>query len=222
MTAPLVPPDVVIPRLPWVPVYADRLWESNFWGVATDAEFRAAFCLWLKCWNQKPPGSLPTDDRLLCRLAELNGNLAKWRKVKRIALRHWIECDDGRLYHPVIAELVLDAVNKLDRARTRTSAATANRWKSSNGNERNGVRNGAGDGAETVRNAPDLNRTETHPLNPLRDGEGDKGFSKNDLKKGAGGPAPVHPRVKGHSLPCHCDNCLRWVELHPPQETRIA
>ena len=47
MSSPLVPPDITIPRLPWVPVYADRLWESNFFAVATDAEFRAAFCLWL-------------------------------------------------------------------------------------------------------------------------------------------------------------------------------
>ena len=207
-TPPLVPPDITIPRLPWVPVYADRLWESDFWGVATDAEFRAAFCLWLKAWNQKPPGSLPTDDRLLCRLAELNGNLAKWRKVKTIALRHWIECDDGRLYHPVIAELVLDAINKLQRGRDRTSAATANRWKSSNGNDRNGHRNGA----ESVRGASDLNRTVSHPLNPLRDGEGDEGFSKNGLKNGAARSAPLSPQRMGHFDGCTCPNCTRWAE----------
>lgn len=209
VTAPLVPADIVIPRLPWVPVYADRLWESNFFAVATDAEFKAAFCLWLKSWNQKPPGSLPNDDRQLCRLAELNGNLAKWQKVKRIALRHWVECDDGRLYHPVIAELVLDANEKLQRSRDRTSAATANRWKSSNSNNRNGKRNGASDGENIVRNAHDLNSTENHPLNPLRD-EGDKGFSKNGLKRGAA--RPVDPRILHHADPCHCDNCTRWAE----------
>jgi hypothetical protein len=207
MSAPLVPPDIVIPRLPWVPVYADRLWESNFFAVATDAEFKAAFCLWLKAWNQKPPGSLPTDDRLLCRLAELNGNLAKWRKVKRIALRHWIECDDGRLYHPVVAEVVLDAAAKLQRGRDRTSAATANRWKSSNSNQRNGRR----DGQNISRNGDDLNRTENHPLNPLRNGEGDEGFSKDGLKNAAARPAPIDPRKLNHADPCHCDNCTRWA-----------
>ena len=203
MTAPLVPPDLAIPRLPWVPIYADRLWESNFFALATDAEFKAAFCLWLKSWNQKPPGSLPNDDHMLCRLAELNGNLARWHKVKRIALRHWVECDDGRLYHPVVAELVLDAAAKLSANRTRTSAATANRWKSSNTNDRNGKRNGS------VTDT-DLNSTGIHPLNPLRDGEGDQGFSAKNGKDAAQ-PA-INPKIIGHSLPCHCDNCVRWAE----------
>lgn len=216
VTAPLIPADVTIPRLPWVPVYADRLWESDFFAVATDAEFKAAFCLWLKSWNQKPPGSLPTDDRQLCRLAELNGNLAKWHKVKRIALRHWIECDDGRLYHPVVSELVLDAAAKLDRNRSRTSAATANRWKSSNGNERNAQRNASENGSKNSVDGDDLKRTVTHPLNPLRDGEGDQVlFSKDREGKRSGGPAvppALNPRIIGHALPCACPNCTRWVE----------
>lgn len=216
MTAPLVPPDVVMPRLPWVPVYADRLWDSNFFAVATDAEFKAAFCLWLKSWNQKPPGSLPTDDRILCRLAELNGNLAKWRKVKRIALRHWIECDDGRLYHPVVAEFVLDAAAKLQRSRDRTSAATANRWKTTNENIRNGERNGSRARSD-VRNGHDLNKTEKHPLNPLRD-EGDL-LLKNGFKNGADLSAPLDPKILGHSPPCACRNCTRWDAL---QTARIA
>jgi hypothetical protein len=211
VTAPLVPPDMVIPRLPWVPIYVDRLFESNFWGIASDSEKVAAFCLWIKSWNQKPPGSLPTDDRILCRLAELGGNLAKWKKVKTVALRHWVECDDGRLYHPVVSQLVIDAAGKLDRARARTSAATANRWKSSNGNERNEFRYGERDGSrEHNRNGHDLNSTEIHPLNPLRD-EGDL-FSKNGLKNGAAPPPPINPKVLGHASPCHCGNCTRWAE----------
>jgi hypothetical protein len=198
MTAPLVPADVDIPRLPWVPVYADRLWESTFFAVASDAEFKAAFCLWLKSWTQKPPGSLPTDDRILCRLAELGGNLGKWKKVKRMALRHWIECDDGRLYHPVVAELVIQAANKLNAQKERTSAATANRWKSSNTNERNGLRNGH-----------DLNSTEIPSPKSPSGTEGDL-FAKN-----GGGersrPAPINPKILQHAEPCHCDNCVRWA-----------
>jgi hypothetical protein len=211
VTAPLVSEDVDIPRLPWVPIYADRLWESTFFAVATDAEFKAAFCLWLKSWTQKPPGSLPTDDRILCRLAELGGNLGKWKKVKRMALRHWIECDDGRLYHPVVAELVRDAAVKLQRGRDRTSAATANRWKSSNGNERNEKRNGVSNGQNDPRNAVDLNRTESHPLNPLRD-EGDL-FAKNGLKNRAARPPPLSPKQMKHFADCQCPNCARWHEL---------
>jgi hypothetical protein len=201
MGVPLVPPDIVIPRLPWVPIYADRLWESNFFAVATDAEFRAAFCLWLKSWNQTPPGSLPTDDRLLCRLAELGGNLAKWRKVKRIALRHWVECDDGRLYHPVIAEFVILAANKLNANQRRTINATKNRWKSTKDVS---VTDSVTDPYSTGHRYP--------PPYPPRDGEGGKGFSTFGLKNGAARSAPINPRIMGHSAPCHCDNCTRWAE----------
>jgi hypothetical protein len=219
MTPPLVPPDTVIPRLPWVPIYADRLWESNFWGVATDAEFRAAFCLWLKSWNQKPPGSLPTDDRILCRLAELGGNLRKWKKVKPVALRHWIQCDDGRLYHPTISELVLDAHEKLRRGQERTSAATANRWNGSNTNVRNGDRNALRNGDRNDHphgsvDGDDLKiEKKSPPKSPPRHG-GDQGFSKN----GVGGPhqpTPINPKILHHTDPCHCDNCTRWAALHP-------
>lgn len=202
MTAPLVPHDVVIPRLPWVPVYADRLWDSNFFAVATDAEFRAAFCLWLKSWSQSPPGSLPIDDRILCRLAELGGNLARWHKVKRIALRHWVECDDGRLYHPVVAELVLDAADRLNANRRRTIAATENRWKSTKRPVRDGLRNGR-----------DINSTGNPPLNPPRDDGGDL-FSKVDLKNGSATPPPVNPKFLNHGDVCSCRNCTRWNELH--------
>jgi hypothetical protein len=201
MTAPLVPPDIDIPRLQWVPVYTDRLWESNFFAVATDAEFKAAFCLWLKSWNQKPPGSLPTDDRLLCRLAELSGNLAKWRKVKFIALRHWIECDDGRLYHPVIAEFVIDASLKLNANRRRTISATKNRWKSTK----------EASVTDSVTHTG-INRVITPPISPPFHG-GDL-FAKNGLKNGAARPPPVSPKLLGHGDVCMCANCTQWAELH--------
>lgn len=212
MVAPLVPPDVVIPRLPWVPVYADRLWESNFFAVATDAEFRAAFCLWLKSWTQTPPGSLPNDDRLLCRLAELNGNLAKWGKVKRLALRHWVECDDGRLYHPVVAELVLDAYNRLTKKRQRTEAARAA-----------ALSNRVSNRAKSALSGAYSTETGQPSLNPPRNGGGDQ---EDLLKNGKGGeaapPPPVHPKIKGHALPCDCPNCTRWVAMQNQKEQRIA
>jgi hypothetical protein len=192
VTAPLVPPDIVIPRLPWVPVYADRLWESNFFAVATDAEFKAAFCLWLKSWTQTPPGSLPNDDRLLCRLAELNGNLAKWHKVKRLALRNWILCEDARLYHPVVAELVLDAANRLNKKRQRTEAARAARLSNRSSNRpKNGLSGAHSTGQYSIP-----------PLSPPDFG----------LKNGAARSAPVNPKIIGHSLPCACPNCERWAE----------
>lgn len=207
MTAPLVPPDLVIPRLPWVPVYADRLWESNFFAVATDAEFKAAFCLWLKSWTQTPPGSLPNDDRLLCRLAELNGNLAKWGKVKRLALRNWILCEDERLYHPVVAELVLEAAKKLKGKQERMANARAARLNHKPNNQGNNqalyVKTG---------HIQDI----TLPSGPERAHAREEGLFQNGLgaRNGHGPSAPpaVNPKIIGHSLPCACPNCARWAE----------
>jgi len=192
MAAPLVPPDVSLPRLPWVPIYGMRLFDSTFFAVATPAEFRAGFCLWIKSWQQSPPGSLPSDDRELCRLAELGGNLGEWKKVKRIALRHWTRCDDGRLYHPVVAELVLDASDKLTKGRKRTAAASEARWA-----VRNGVRNGNDLESEIERKSP--------PKSPPRNG-GDH----LPMNGGRGAPAPIDPKILGHTDPCHCANCVRW------------
>jgi hypothetical protein len=123
---------------------------------------------------QTPPGSLPTDDRELCYLAGLSGNLAKWGKVKRIALRHWQECDDGRLYHPVVAELVLDSYGRLSKNRDRTAAATEARRTQRN-DQRRSQRNGQ-------RNDDQLEEKRDPPLNPPRKGGGDEGFFANGFK----------------------------------------
>jgi hypothetical protein len=208
VTAPLVPPDLAIPRLPWVPIYADRLWESNFFAIATDAEFKAAFCLWLKSWNQTPPGSLPSDDRLLCRLAELNGNLAKWMKVKRIALRHWILCEDDRLYHPVVAELVVDAANKLKGRQERMANARAARV--------NNKANHKGNNQALSPQDSTYTETDNVPSGPERAHAREEGLFQNGLgaRTGNGPSAPpaVNPKIIRHSLPCACPNCTRWVE----------
>jgi hypothetical protein len=192
MIAPLVPADIVIPRVAYVPIYSQRLFESSFFAVATDAEFRAAFCLWIRSWNQTPPGSLPNNDRELCYLAGLSGNLAKWNKVKRIALRHWEVCDDGRLYHPVVAELVIDAEKIINRNHRRTRAASLARWK----DKKEGIRNGQLDGSQP-------NQTKNTPPK-----------SPKILKEvGRSEPPPINPKILQHAEPCHCDNCTRWAAL---------
>jgi hypothetical protein len=209
MAAPLVPPDVTLPRLPWVPIHGMRLFDSTFFAVATPAEFRAAFCLWVKSWHQSPPGSLPTNDRELCRLAELGGDLHAWRKVKRMALRHWERCDDGRLYHPVVAELVIESWHQLERRRKRTEAATSASLIARTGSDRR-KRNGQRD---VNQPDPEPDRT-TSPKSPPRNG-GDL----LAMQGGRGAPAPIDPTILGHAEPCHCDNCIRWAALHAERGT---
>ena len=47
---------------------------------------------------------MPVDDDELCRLAELVRDLKSWREIKAGAFYGWIRCDDGRLYHRIVAE----------------------------------------------------------------------------------------------------------------------
>ena len=102
---PLVPSAVDLKNFPFTPMYRSRLFGSSFHARANDAEWRAGVTLWLKSQDQVPAGSLPNDDIDLCRLAELGRDVKAWRKVKDMALHGWALCSDGRLYHPIMAEI---------------------------------------------------------------------------------------------------------------------
>lgn len=123
MTAPLTPPGCDLRDFPHTPLFRSRLFGSTFHARATDAEWRAGVTLWLKSWDQVPAGSLPMDDIDLCRLAELARDMKTWRKVKDGALRGWVECDDGRFYHPVVAEGINNAIEHKVKQRLKTAKA---------------------------------------------------------------------------------------------------
>lgn len=101
---PMVPPEVNLRGLPWMRLDTSRLMDSDLFALSSGDEFKAAVALWCKAWSQSPGGSLPGDERIL---AELSRAGSKWSKVKAIALRGWVKCSDGRLYHPVVAEQAL-------------------------------------------------------------------------------------------------------------------
>ena len=60
--------------------------------------------------------------------------------MKKLALYNWQLCDDGRLYHHVVAEFVKDAWHRKEANRHRTEAAT-NARKQSPSRQRNDQRN---------------------------------------------------------------------------------
>lgn len=103
---PLVPTEVDLRGMPWMPLDTVRLIDSDLFALSTGDEFKAAVALWCKSWAQLPAASLPSDDRIL---AHLSGAGARWKKVKTMALRGWVQCDDGRYYHAVLAEKALEA-----------------------------------------------------------------------------------------------------------------
>jgi hypothetical protein len=110
--------------MPFYPVDLVRLFDSDLYALSTGEEFKAAFTLWGRAFLQAPAGSLPKQDKILAHLSN-TGN--RWRNVKSMALRGWIECADGRLYHPVVAEKVKEAWAARQAQRSRTEAARAAR-----------------------------------------------------------------------------------------------
>lgn len=124
MTEPLVPVECDLRDFPYLPVDVQRLLTSETWVLGKGDERAAAMALWLQSWHQVPAASLPDNDRMLGHLAQV----ASWKRVKPQALRGWVLCTDGRLYHPVVAEKALEAwVEKLVNSFS-GSIGNASRW----------------------------------------------------------------------------------------------
>lgn len=120
MHDPLTVSDCDLRDYPWMPIDCTRLLTSETWILGTSDEKVAALTLWCKSWHQVPAASLPDNDRVLASLSEAG---AKWQKVREHALRGWVKCSDGRLYHPVVAEKASEAWNIKIARKARTAAA---------------------------------------------------------------------------------------------------
>jgi Protein of unknown function (DUF1376) len=135
LTDPLVPADTDLRDFQYMPLDVVRLVDSDLAALATGEEFRCAVILWCKAWHQVPASSLPNDDRLLSHLAGFGRDMKAWRAVRDVALRGFVECSAGRLYHPVIAEKAIEAADAKRRRRERTAKATAAREAKSGGRD---------------------------------------------------------------------------------------
>jgi hypothetical protein len=80
---------------------------------------------------------LPDDDVQLARLAELGRDVKSWKKLREHALHGWVRCDDGRLYHPVIAEMAMAAWAKRKAFKERSAKGNGKRW----GSKKDGTEN---------------------------------------------------------------------------------
>ena len=124
---PLVPAEVDLRDFAYMPLDVVRLRDSDLAAVSTGEGFRAAVMLWCASWHQQPAASLPDDDRLLARLAGFGRDVGAWEEVSEEALRGFVKCSDGRLYHPVIADKANEAWRAKQARMARTERATATR-----------------------------------------------------------------------------------------------
>lgn len=84
----------------------ERVRQSDTWAL-TPAEYRPwLLMLWMVAWEQTPCGSMPEDDGLIC--ARIGMAPKAFAKAKPALMRGWWIAADGRLYHRVITERVLD------------------------------------------------------------------------------------------------------------------
>lgn len=122
--APMTPAECDLQDFEFMPVMVRRLLKSETWSLGTGDERAAAVALWFESWHQVPAASLPSDDRLLKRLADSD----RWAKVKAQALRGWVLCSDDRLYHPVVAEKALEAWIEKLLSGIAGASGNAKRW----------------------------------------------------------------------------------------------
>lgn len=107
-----------------MPIDVVRLRDSDF-AATPDAEgFRCGLLLWMAAWHQVPAGSIPSDTSSQARLCGYGRNADTYSEHRDVALHGFIECSDGRFYHPVICEKAEEAWAKKSQAKK----AASKRW----------------------------------------------------------------------------------------------
>lgn len=133
---PLISEPIDLRNFPFMPLDVVRLRDSDLAAMSSAEGFRAAVLLWCASWHQVPASSLPTDDRILAKLAGFGRDIEKWADAKADALRGFIKCSDGRFYHPIIADKAIEAWGKKrNRIKILAEAREAKELKNTNKNK---------------------------------------------------------------------------------------
>lgn len=226
-----------------MPLMVARLRKSKAWVKAKRNPALGFYMinLWTAAWHEQPAGSLEDDDDVLADAAMCDP--AKWAKVREDALRGWVKCDDGRLYHPVVCEQVLNSwKSKLERAEknaheserkrlereeraghfaTLKAAGIHRPWNAPLSELRELVRNlsagQASDGPETVRNQSRLGEGQGQGE---RQGQGEE---RSSAPGGAGGtPPPARRKVDPESAQLWRELKTLFVEMDAAKDVKAA
>lgn len=117
LQAPPISPDVELRDFQFMPLDVGRLRRSKAWLICKRRPELAFYMvnLWTAAWHDLPAGSLEDDDDVLADLAMCPPK--DWSRVKADVMRGWTKCSDGRLYHAVVIEKVIEAWrSKLEHA----------------------------------------------------------------------------------------------------------
>jgi len=86
----------------------ERVWQSDTWAVCPPDIRPWLLMMWAESWRCTPCGSYPNEDDIIA--ARLGMPINLFRAHREILLRGWSLHSDGRLYHAVISEKVLDMI----------------------------------------------------------------------------------------------------------------
>lgn len=120
---PLTPKDCDLRDFAFMPLEVSRLRRSKQWLISKRRPEIGFYALnlWAASWHEVPAASLEDDDDVLADLAMCDP--ARWPEMRADALRGWVKCSDGRLYHPTVAEKAREAFAAKLAQRQRTEAA---------------------------------------------------------------------------------------------------
>lgn len=201
---PPVPAEVDLRGMPFMPLYIDRLQKSKAWLLCKRRPELAFFFmnLWMRSWQEVPAASLEDDDDVLADAAMVDHRT--WSKVRADALRGWVKCSDGRLYHPVVAELALEAWGQRQAYRERTAKARQARQQ----------RRGSADKEADKENVTDPGTVSVTEAVTALKGEGE-GEGEGQGKNQDDDDARVRTKLeKGGAADVFVDEFLRLRELH--------
>lgn len=106
-----------------MPLHVARLRDSDLAAEESPEACWYAVLLWAASWHQIPAASLPDNDAVLTKLIGLGRDVKTFKKHRAGALRGFVLCADGRLYHPVVAEQAVAAWEGKLHQRWRTECA---------------------------------------------------------------------------------------------------
>jgi len=93
------------PEVDW-----QRIKASKTWRLCPPEQRSNLFRLWMESWNEVPAGSWDNDDEIIAEAIDMPIRLFQAHRDQ--LMRGWYLADDGRLYHPVITDMVLSMVDK--------------------------------------------------------------------------------------------------------------
>lgn len=127
--APLVPADVDLSGLEYMPLYIAKLKASKSWLMCKRRPELAYYLLnlWMRAWQERPAGSIEADDDILADAAGCS-TFEQWLELKSDVMRGWKLCSDGRYYLPSQVEMVRRGWSLVQTNKRRGKAGAAARW----------------------------------------------------------------------------------------------